>query len=355
MRVKRSGGLVVLLENDQFVFHNYLRRRTFTAAPTALEIIRRLHAWTDLEALAALLPGYSRASIDRSIDALIEFGAILVEGSDAADLDDEFGKTWMWGPLAAAYHFSTQDCAFLAGEDAEQLIRDQAKWHPSPPLYAMNTRPSSDVSVSIRGDYDEPFLTMSRRRTNRFMLDEPIALRHLSDCFLFSLAITAIIEDPEAGDLPLKMTPSGGGRNPYEGYVCARNVEGLTPGTYHYSAIEGTFGVVRDAPPPAFTAMLAGQQWADSAAAVVFLVANFERPMWKYHHAAAYRVTILEAGHIAQNMMLVATKHGMAANPTCALSQDVVEETLGVGALTQSVVYALVLGVPAPASNSAPR
>ena len=137
--------------------------------------------------------------------------------------------------------------------------------------------------------------------------------------------------------------------------TCARNVEGLTPGTYHYSAIEGTFGVVGDAPPPAFAAMLAGQQWADSAAAVVFLVANFERPMWKYHHAAAYRVTILEAGHIAQNMMLVATKHGMAANPTCALSQDVVEETLGVGALTQSVVYALVLGVPAPASNSAPR
>jgi len=95
--------------------------------------------------------------------------------------------------------------------------------------------------------------------------------------------------------------------------------------------------------------MLGNQLWTKSAAAVLFLVANFERPMWKYHHAGAYRVTIIEAGHIAQNMMLVATNHGLVANPTGALSLDLVEATLGVGGVTQSVVYALVLGVPSTA------
>jgi nitroreductase len=68
--------------------------------------------------------------------------------------------------------------------------------------------------------------------------------------------------------------------------------------------------------------------------------------MWKYHDPGAYRVTMIEAGHIAQNIMLVATRHGLAANPSGALARGLVEETLGVGGITQAVVYALVLGVP---------
>jgi SagB-type dehydrogenase family enzyme len=188
---------------------------------------------------------------------------------------------------------------------------------------------------------------MAGRRTNRLMLDAPVALEDLADCFLFSLAITGFIEDPEVMDLPLKMTPSGGGRNPYEGYVCVRNVEGLTPGVYHYSALERTLGLVRAGPPPPFRSLLAGQEWTSSAAAVVFLVANFDRTMWKYHHPGGYRVTLIEAGHIAQNMILAATKLGLVANPTGAMAPDLVEATLGVGGITQTVVYAIVLGVPA--------
>src|SRR6202040_3384069 len=106
----------------------------------------------------------------------------------------------------------------------------------------------------------------------------------------FSMAITAFIEDPETVDLPLKMTPSGGARNPYEAYVCVRNVTGLTPGTYHYSALEHSLGTVQDGQPPPFPAMLADQPWTATAAAVIFLVANFDRAMWKYRDPGAYRV-----------------------------------------------------------------
>ncbi len=334
------------MENDQFVFHNFLAQQTFSANPTALEIIRRLYVWTDPEALLEFLPGYSRQSVFASIDQLKELGAIIVEDSEAADLEEDFSSRWLWGPLAAAYHFGARDGDFLAAEDADNLLAEQVKFFPSPALFTTNSNPASDVVLPLRDDFPEPFQTMAKRRSNRMLLDEPIALEHLADCFLFSMAITAMIEDPEIVDLPLKMTPSGGGRNPYEAYVCARNIEGLAPGTYHYSALEGTLGVVQATAPAPFPAMLAGQEWTRSAAAVIFLVANFERPMWKYHHSAAYRVTIIEAGHIAQNIMLVATKYGLVANPSCAISLDMVERALGVKSMTQSVIYALVLGVP---------
>jgi SagB-type dehydrogenase family enzyme len=355
VRVKRSSAIVVLLEHDEFVFHNFLGQQTFSANPMALEILRRLHVWTDLEGLRVMLPGYSRESIDRSIDQLIELGALIVEGSEAALLDEDYLRAWAWGPLTAAYHFSSLDGAFISAEDSMELLRQQAKFIPSPPLFRRNTDPASDVFLPLREEYAEPFLTMARRRTNRVMHDAPITLEQLSDCLLFSMAITAFIEDPDIVDLPLKMTPSGGGRNPYEAFVCVRNVTGLAAGTYHYSALERTLGVVQAKPAPPFPALLAGQDWTANAAAVIFLVANFERTMWKYQDPHAYRVVLMEAGHIAQNVMLAATKHGLVANPSGAFARSLLEETLGIGGVTQCVVYSLILGVPDETAEPAPE
>ena len=348
MRIKRAKTLVVLMENDQVVFHNFLVQQTFSASPTALEILRRLGAWTDPEALGEHLPGYSRPSIDRSIDQLKELGAIIVEDSEAADREAEFEQAWLWGPFAAALHYGARSGEFLAAEEADSLLVQQARYLPSPALFSRNRDPASDITLPLNPLTSDPFLTMSRRRTMRRLRDEPMTIAALADCFQFSLAITAMIDDPEIVDLPLKMTPSGGGRNPYEGYVCVRNVTGLPPGIYHYSAIDRTLGAVRPGPPPSFSTLMAGQRWTENAAAIIFLVANFDRAMWKYHQPGAYNATMIEAGHIAQNIMLAATAHGLAANPVGALSLDAIEAALGVAGPTQAVTYALVLGVPAP-------
>ena len=349
MRIKRSSTFVVRLEGDQFVFHSYLAQQTFSTHPTALEIVRRLHSWVDRGALFEILPGYSRDSILRSIDQLIELGVIMTEGSEVADFDEAFTRSWVWGPLAAAYHFGARDGAYISAEDSVSMLRQQAMFSPSPRLFTTNPDPATAISLPPREDYPEPFLTMARRRTDRIMTDAPISIGQLSDCLLFSMAITAMIEDPDVVNLPLKMAPSGGARNPYEAYVCASRVTGLAPGSYHYSGLERTLAPTGVGAPPPFPDMLGGQQWTASSAAVIFLVANFDRVMWKYHDPAAYRVTYIEAGHIAQNIALVATKHGLVANPSGALSRRSVEETLGVGGVTQSVVYAIALGTPAEA------
>jgi SagB-type dehydrogenase family enzyme len=346
MRIKRSNALVVLLENDQFVFHNFLVQQTFSANPTALEILRRLGVWTDLEALAGSLPAYSPQSIAASVDQLKELGAILVEDSEAADREDELQQTWLWGPFAAAFHFGTRSGDYLAADAADSLLVQQAKYLPSPPLFTRNARSSTDIVLPAPDTTSDLFQTMARRRTDRRLRDEPIAVEALADCLHVSMAITALIDDPEIADLPLKMTPSGGGRNPYEAYVCVRNIVGVAPGAYHYSGMERSLGLVGPGPPPPFPDMMAGQSWTSAAAAVIFLVANFDRAMWKYHQPAAYNATMIEAGHIAQNIMLAATGHGLVANPVGALSLDTVERVLGVSGPTQAVVYALVLGVP---------
>jgi SagB-type dehydrogenase family enzyme len=125
-----------------------------------------------------------------------------------------------------------------------------------------------------------------------------------------------------------------------------RSVEGLEPGVYHYAGIDGTLGRLRAGAPP-IAPLLGNQAWSDDAGAVVFLVASFARCAWKYPHFGALRVVFMEAGHIAQNLLLAATAHGLAATPTCALADGLVEELCGLDRVKQAALHAVALGARA--------
>jgi len=106
-------------------------------------------------------------------------------------------------------------------------------------------------------------------------------------------------------------------------------------------------------PPADLASLLGDQDWFSPAAAVVLLVASFERSAWKYPHPGAFRVVLLEAGHIAQNLLLAATHHGLAAAPTCALSDRAIESLLGLDRVKHAALHAVVLGVRGAQPSSA--
>ncbi|MGO7859910.1 nitroreductase family protein, partial [Rhizobium ruizarguesonis] len=47
-------------------------------------------------------------------------------------------------------------------------------------------------------------------------------------------------------------------------------------------------------------------------------------------HPTGFRVVLIEAGHIAQNMLLAATASGLVATPTCSLHDSVIEPMLDI-------------------------
>ena len=142
------------------------------------------------------------------------------------------------------------------------------------------------------------------------------------------------------------MTPSGGARNPFELYVQALHVDGLDPGFYHYSAAEHTLGLLHNesATP---SRLLGNQLWADKAAAIIFLVADFERSAWKYRQALAYRVVLMEVGAITQNIQLAAMHRGLASAPPGALAESEIEILLHTRDINEASLFAIVLGDPA--------
>ena len=74
-----------------------------------------------------------------------------------------------------------------------------------------------------------------------------------------------------------------------------------------------------------------------ATAALIILVAHLQRTMWKYSHPMTYRAVLIEAGHIAQNIMIVASAGGLSTVPTAALGDTLLEKLLGLNRVMQAV------------------
>jgi SagB-type dehydrogenase family enzyme len=125
-------------------------------------------------------------------------------------------------------------------------------------------------------------------------------------------------------------------------------VKGLKAGLYYYHPAHHhlktiSTNVTRD------RAWLycARQDYVRDAAALFLMTAVFRRSMWKYGHARAYRVVLLDAGHLCQTFCLVATWLGLAPFCTAALKDTMIEEDLGIDGIRESILYVAGVGLPA--------
>lgn len=108
-----------------------------------------------------------------------------------------------------------------------------------------------------------------------------------------------------------RCAPSAGGLYPTELYVVTQRVAGVADGVYHYDARAHELELRN---PGTHHAALAGmtieQDMIRSANVVVAITAVFERTMWKYGQRG-YRYVWLDAGHLAENLYLVALALGL--------------------------------------------
>ena len=341
MRLRTSHALSLCPSGPVVEGMNFLSGTPFTIDGRVVSLLADLDDWTDASEAVRTTP-----FTEGDIAQLIALGLVVVEGSEEAHREDDFERSWQWGLPAAAMHFSLHNRPFMSVDESEQRQVEKSCRDASPPL----TRSNDDLAVISplpEPDRRNALLgTMARRRTIRESSGAALPLSALTTMLFAGLGITGATRNA-ANELPLKMTPSGGARNPYEGYVYARNVEGLPPGVHHYSAAEHTLGLVSDDPETAPSELVAGQSWVDEAAALVVLVAHLDRTMWKYDDPNAYRVVMIEAGHVFQNMMLVATEAGWSACPTAAIARTPTLDTLHVpDSVVIEPIYALALMHP---------
>ncbi len=84
----------------------------------------------------------------------------------------------------------------------------------------------------------------------------------------------------------------------------------------------------------------------DAAALLVVVTGVFWRSRFKYG-LRGYRFTLLEAGHLGQNLLLAAAALDLAALPVGGFYDRRVERLLGVDGVNESALYLFAVGRPA--------
>ena len=345
MLVKVPESLVTFPHGAEIVVYNYLTRDAITCAPADIYWLTVAPKWTAIEDIVEAHPHIESQSLRNEIQSLVGAGMLLESGTPAAEMEAKFEESWELGRAAALFHFTALDNEFATPGASIQKQKERALVDPSPELFSRNSSTAIALPCIYSSKTEHLFDVMMKRRTNRRAKQDAISLQHLSECLYSGLGITGFVKT-ETGLLPLKMTPSGGARNPFEAYVWVQRVDGLNPGIYHYSALEHSLEVLESKTNQSPSQLLGGQDWTNDMPAIVFLMAELRRTTWKYNDPNAYRVVLIEAGHIAQNMMLTCTNNNLTACPTAALCHSKVSALLGLENITQTPIYALAIGKP---------
>jgi SagB-type dehydrogenase family enzyme len=140
-----------------------------------------------------------------------------------------------------------------------------------------------------------------------------------------------------------RAVPSAGALYPLELYVHGA-VAGLGAGLYHYSPKHSALHHLdeRDLSAPIAAATLY-PEYVAGASLIVFVTAMFERSTWKYGDRG-YRYALLEAGHLVQNLDLVATALGFASFNLGGYFDREIDDLLGIDGITHSTVYMICIG-----------
>ena len=347
-RFRRTPHLVCYWRGSHLVLDNYLGDSRVAATPLACEILHAFDRWRPASILARLFPAARPESLAAAVVDLIRCGLLQRSAGDRDRQADARAATWdAWSPAASFFHFSTKNGHEPIEPDvSEQILRRRARSGRVPNPVKRYPRATHIQLPRPEALGELPRVVLERRTWRKLSPDGSIGLDQASTLLGLSFGVQLWLDMPGIGRVALKTSPSGGARHPIEAYVAALNVRGLQRGIYHYDAAGHRLELIRaGVTREEIVDSLNAQWWFGNAAAVVLMTGVFARTQWKYPAPRAYRVVLVDAGHIAQTFCLVATWQGLAPFCTMALSESKIERALRIDGITESVLYAAGVGI----------
>lgn len=290
---------------------------------------------------------------------LLAAGLLIGDHPDHAVLRrrDQSARDLHWNTLSAVTHAQSRWKAVDTGAwKREADLPDTAamvdRYEPAP---AVQPRLAASQRDLPRAALSEHLNTLLRRRRTCRNFDpaRPLSLMQAGG-LLHAMAGVVDTRELSPGAIAVKKhAPAGGSLHATELFVLARGIEDLQSGLYHYLAADHAMEPLPSRDEVSLDALaatlLAHQPWFSNAPLLVFQVTRYERLYWKYRrHAKAWKVSILDAGHISMLGYLAATELGLGVFVSAALNDIDVEQAFGLDPLRYGVVCVNGFGHPLP-------
>lgn len=309
------------------------------------DVIALLDAFKDYVSLSALCDEFGFSAL--LLRKLLAYDILVREGSALASKEEALFSEWDWNLAAKQFHFATNAVHFEPNNETVWRALDR-KMRSAPPPSPFREFPGEYVRLPppevVAINLDK---ALAERRTCRNFVRAPMELEQLATILGITWGVTRTSKANQSlGDFVLKTSPSGGARHPTEVFACVSRVNGLAPGIYHYSPkLHALCRTVSGDPSRVACTLCSEQRWVADAAVAFFMTAIVSRTMWKYGHSHAYRVLLLDAGHLGQTFHLVCTSLGLGPFTTAAVNGANAEKALGIDGINEIVVYAAAAGL----------
>ncbi len=137
--------------------------------------------------------------------------------------------------------------------------------------------------------------------------------------------------------------PSAGARYPLEVYLALLKCKDIKPGIYHYEVRGHSVELLLDGDFSRSIAQITQDPQVAKSSLVLIITAVFNRTIVKYGERG-YRYVLLEAGHMAQNICLIATSLDLSSRPIGGFLDKKVDELLDISGTGEHALYLLAIG-----------
>jgi SagB-type dehydrogenase family enzyme len=200
--------------------------------------------------------------------------------------------------------------------------------------------PAPDVKSRV-------FAAIVKRRSCRKYVSAPLSLASLGTILGGAYGLTNTTLLPSGFRFHSRAVPSAGGLYPLELYVVTNRVEGVSDGVHHYEAVTRLLTPLKPAPTTEqLEQILLAQQFLENANLMIFISAVFHRTLSKYG-SRGYRYILFEAGHVAQNLCLLAAELNLGSLCVGGFWDSRLNRFLGLDGADGAVVYCVGIGHPA--------
>ena len=261
---------------------------------------------------------------------------------------------WGWDVLSKIFHVGTQNVyqdivKNKADFSQHYLEKCESLSSTAPALFPDKcgktiTLPSPNIPSLEATAF---WAALKKRKTCREFFSQKMALETLSTLLYASFGLihgTAFSEEKNIYGMR-KASPASGGLHAEMIYVMVYRVADLIPGIYYYhpknhTLLQMKLGEFEE------TVIAANYQqyYSRGLSCGIYLACQCDKVWWKYKHSRAFKVALLDMGHVSQTFLLTATALGLHTWITAAFEDDKVHELLEITECAESVLLFLGAG-----------
>ena len=183
-----------------------------------------------------------------------------------------------------------------------------------------------------------------QRRSMRAFSHTRLDASELNSLLFYSCGIRVVSRLSDDTNAYHRNVASSGNLGSCETFVIVTNVDRLAAGIYHYDSLTAGLSCVSSGDYARWLAeFVLFQSELASAPAIVVLVGAINRLKSKYGERG-YRLALLDAGHVSQNVYLVAAALGLSACATAGFIDEELDRALNIDGLDYASLLVLAVG-----------